>query len=327
MKTKPQFRMIIFLILILVQCKKTEIISTEGSQDSVAVSAMDSSSTFIDSAATAAVDAAKDAVAATASSNNDFSEDYNTKNGATKSGNRNPASEESYNDVDASPAADFENNNNDFSEGYNDNITTGFSKDNEVSPPTIDVEKLYANTLIYAPTNMSKESEYTILAMVNLNDIKKSIGIMSVKAQELNPTPISTNDIKTKENTPVTNKIKVTLKYDEEVFEEISSNDGLVQILDENQKEISWNWTLKPKKCTSNAHLTFIFQSMDDNKVLFEEKKFVNVNISVANTFRGYLQYLADEPKYTIPSIILPLITFFVGRFLRRKKEKGPEPE
>jgi len=301
MKTKLKriiYFILIFTLMIFNQtCKKTEATSTEGAADSTAttdsVSAVaDSASIAVDSAGTSHVDTIRNTVSGT---------------------------DETIKDISA-PVKDT-----DITKETADTVQSP-NKLSEVQK--IDKKKLKANTLIYAPKNMSKGSEYTVIAMVNLNDAKNSIASISRIAGESNSHTIKADDIKIKKNTTVTDKIKVTMKYDEEVFEEICSNDGLVQILDKNQKEISWNWTLKPKKYSSGAHLTFIFQSMDDNRILFEEKKFVDVNISVSNTFGGYLDYLSAKPEYTIPSIILPLITFFAGRFVRRKKdEKTQDPK
>ncbi|WP_415326685.1 hypothetical protein [Chryseobacterium sp. MMS23-Vi53] len=194
-------------------------------------------------------------------------------------------------------------------------------KDSVAAKPVFQTKEIKANTLIYAPKDMSKDNSYNVLAMVNMNDIEKSIASMQKEATESNNKKIKSSDIKVSKNVTVTNKIKVTMKYDKDIFDVLNSDDDEIKILDKNQKEIVWKWLLKPKKYSSNTHLTFVFQSMDNNEILFEEEKFVNVNISVTNTFWGYLEYLAENPKYTIPSIILPLITFFAGRFLRKKKE------
>ncbi|KQS92620.1 hypothetical protein [Chryseobacterium sp. Leaf394] len=197
-----------------------------------------------------------------------------------------------------------------------DSLITNKSIENKISL----LNDIRTNTAVYAPQEMTKNQTYTVFAMVSLKEIALVKKRLIKQVQKLNNQKILESDIKYAKTKFSTNKIKVSLKYDDEVFKIIDSDDGIIKAIDENDDEIFWKWNIKAKNYTSKSPLIFIFQSVDNDEVLFEQQFDVDVNVSVKNTFGGYFQYLADEPKYTIPSIILPLITFFYGMFLRKRK-------
>ncbi|KQT17968.1 hypothetical protein ASG31_04320 [Chryseobacterium sp. Leaf404] len=202
-----------------------------------------------------------------------------------------------------------------------DSLITNKSIENNISL----ADDIRANTAVYAPQEMTKNQTYTVFAMVSLKEIALVKKRLIEHADKLNDQKILETDIKYAKTTFSTNKIKVSLKCDDEVFKIIDSDDGIIKAIDDKNDEIFWKWHIKAKNYTSKSPLIFIFQSVDNDEVLFEQQFDVDVNVSVKNTFGGYFQYLADELKYTIPSIILPLITFVYGVFLRKRKSAKKE--
>lgn len=326
MKTKSKriiFSILIFTLLIFNHaCKKTEANSTEASADSSAVTSTDSITAVADSAlstvdsASASVDAVKDAAATVDGAKKATKE----SGGYTKNSN-------SFNDYYSSEEYDRVKLNRDTAiPDENKPPANQLQIDNTAENNKIEhIKNIKANTFIYAPENMGKGNSYTVMAMVSMKDIEKGVKSFYEKIEKSNHGSINKGGIKSKNNVAFTNKIKVSLKYDDDIFKVIDSDDGAVKILDENHKELFWKWNVKPKAYCSKSHLIFVFQSMDNDEILFEEEMFVDVNISVPNGIKGYLGYLMDNPQYTFPAMIIPLATFFAGRFFKRKKETDSE--
>jgi hypothetical protein len=107
------------------------------------------------------------------------------------------------------------------------------------------------------------------------------------------------------------------------------TSDSLVDIYDNSRanyygKDFLWRWSVTPKEGSEGkAKLKFRVLPFDKDKNKIEAKatEFLIV-VDFENSFIENIWVKANtDPEWAVASIITPLLTFFAGFFIKRKKE------
>lgn len=194
-------------------------------------------------------------------------------------------------------------------------------------PPQLQLMK--GTAVVYAPQVLIEGNDNTVIAILSKEKIVEKLrsNVIQIIADEngTEPKKIKEEDIH-KKSVMLYNKMRTKLIFDKDVFDTIPINNNKIKEFNK-ESQLTWTWTLKPKKTASHKQLIFVFESLDNNKkISFEEHITVNVAVAVEDGIKGFLSYLFSKPEYTIPTILVPLITFLAGRFFRKKNENDQKP-
>lgn len=190
------------------------------------------------------------------------------------------------------------------------------------APVEIDTPQM-GLALVYCPNKMIKNSQNIITARITKNELEKAVTdlVAAISKQENKKADYVKNNLYQKQ-LQVYNKMEVQLQCDEEIFKVTAAGNDSIQSFAPGDTELEWNWELKPTAVTSQTVLSFIFKGIDQNNrpiKLGERMLYVTVQVDVRSFWSKWMEFLSDDPKYTITAIIVPLITFLGGYFLKRK--------
>ncbi|OGU59500.1 MAG: hypothetical protein A2X64_08280 [Ignavibacteria bacterium GWF2_33_9] len=205
-------------------------------------------------------------------------------------------------------------------------------------------EMIFTNThgpiSFYCPEKMKEEVTYEVRAMLGTLIDKKELETELLKTinetrQERNEPPISNTAIKTKD-VYLGIYLKIELKDDAGnkfniiIPSEKQKKDSLIKIFNEVTNEFfdktfQWSWKVTPKANTrGEASLTLVVTPYDKNMNPLDGKnKEYKIKIVLKESFfTAFWDKVNRNPEWTFASIIAPVISFFAGFLLRRKKDK-----
>lgn len=185
----------------------------------------------------------------------------------------------------------------------------------------------YGYALVYCPQKMIKGNNSVVTAWITkdvINDATIALG-QEIKGRERSRSVEDiTSDIE-KRKLLLHKKMAVKLDYDEEVFKMESGDDNIPKSFSIDDPNPEWNWDLKPIKTTGQTLLKFTFTGIDENNQpvkLGEKNMYVSVKVDVRSFTSKWMEFLSDDPKYLITTILVPLITFMGGLFVQKKRTK-----
>ncbi|ANH81570.1 hypothetical protein A8C56_11825 [Niabella ginsenosidivorans] len=177
--------------------------------------------------------------------------------------------------------------------------------------------------LVYCPDKMIKNSQNIITARITKNELNKAItDLVTDLSKQENENTGSIKDNLYQKQLQVYNKMEVQLQCDESIFTVTTTGSDSIQSFAPGEKELEWNWELKPRSVTGKTVISFIFKGIDRYNQpikLGEKMLYVTVQVDVRSFWSKWMEFLSDDPKYTITAIIVPLVTFLGGYFLKRR--------
>lgn len=195
-----------------------------------------------------------------------------------------------------------------------------------------------SSVAFYCPEVMKEEVTYEVRAMLGclIRDERTKEELLyaiNETRRERKENPLTIEDIVTKE-VLLGEYLKIEL-FDPDnkfVIKSLPDNhikDGLVRIYDVSKKtyineSFQWIWKVTPKpKMKGEAALTFIITPYDKNKEPQTEKtRDYKIIIKLKEGFIANTWELANRhPDWALASIITPILSFFVGIFLKREKK------
>lgn len=120
--------------------------------------------------------------------------------------------------------------------------------------------------------------------------------------------------------------MEVVLNCDSDIFKVASIDNQPIKTFAPGEKQLEWNWELKPGTTTNRTVITFLFNGIDAQNQpirLGEKMMYITVKVDARSFFDKWLEFLSDDPKYTITAIVVPFLTFLGGYFLKRKPAKS----
>jgi hypothetical protein len=87
----------------------------------------------------------------------------------------------------------------------------------------------------------------------------------------------------------------------------------------------TWHWKVTPRSTAASQQLILkiIVQDINGERSLnFNKTYMLEVKIKPSNFFHNTKVLFIQNPKWTFATVLLPLLTFFGGRYQRRKKDK-----
>ena len=174
--------------------------------------------------------------------------------------------------------------------------------------------------LIDCPKKMIEKREYDIQAVVARNFNKAEIlqAISSAQSVSLEET---TNNSKIF-NVTLSNRIRMQIAFDTEDFKLISEQKDFEKNIEQGPEWFYWK--IKPLKPGKDKKLTFVLQNLKDGEwstYKAPQTFTVEVDIDATNFVTNVWEFANDNPEWAMTTIILPLISFVAGRFIRKKKQ------
>lgn len=195
-----------------------------------------------------------------------------------------------------------------------------------IVPPVTDTAQTgYA--LVYCPDKMIKNSQNIVTARITRDELNKAItNIVADLSKQESRNPGQIKDNLYQKQLQVYNKMEVQLQCDDAIFNVTTVDPDVIKSFASGEKELEWNWELKPKTITSQTVIAFVFSGIGQNNQpikLGEKMLYVTVKVDARSFWSKWLEFLSDDPKYTVTVILVPLITFLGGYFLRRKPSRN----
>lgn len=211
------------------------------------------------------------------------------------------------------------------------NLESGITPDFENRIDTINQtahEISFGQVAFYCPTEMYLEETYDafgLIADVLSDDDIKSLVVKNIK-QHMNDTSeldINNNDFYI-EAVKYYDIIELELdNVKEDGFEITKFHKKDKRQVSENEKK--WHWKVTPKSSLPNQQLMLNVYVYDTNGNLnkhFSKTYHFIVKIRPNRFFYNTKELFVENPEWAFGAILLPLITFIVGRFQKRKKNK-----
>lgn len=186
-------------------------------------------------------------------------------------------------------------------------------------------ESVVSQLLVNCDNEMVEGNEYNILACVFQEDIKAQIVKEIAELNHVSVEEVVENS-KVKSVT-TTDKYTVTIVYDNKDFELLSGETSFIGSI-KNKKQ--WfEWIVKPISTGANKHISITVENIDEEGNKYALIPAERIKIDVAVDKSGFIDnmwiQIRDNAEWTITVLIIPIVTYLVGLFKRRKEDEEPE--
>lgn len=188
-------------------------------------------------------------------------------------------------------------------------------------------EKSQGNATIFCPREMIFEETVDVYALIS-EAVKRELVESKIRERIRNDEGDENVELVEGENLifreiQFYEKVKIEiLKEASRGFEIVDVHRNPIQVY----KDMSgWHWRVTPVSDGPNLDLVFKVTTYDlDGSIIYEDSKVFKVTVKIRP--RQFIHnakiFMIENPKWTMSSILIPLITFFWGQYNGRRKKK-----
>lgn len=183
------------------------------------------------------------------------------------------------------------------------------------------------NFAVYCPRKMYKNVSYIITAIASNvtwdeNLIKDEIIKLTNNASNIQLKTVTDKEVDIK-NWNLYDSVEIWIDEKCKADFEIKGNQIGVKRKISSDME-GWTWSVTPLKTGRKQNIHFFIKTYDaKGKSTVQDYNYYVTNITVdpRGIWDHTTELIADQPKWAIETIIIPIITFFCGKYVKKKKK------